>query len=325
MNDRRTFVGAMAGTAALAAVGRAHAQAYPSRPVTLLLPLAVGSAGDVALRLVAGRMAEQLGQPVVIENLPGAAGLLGTERVARAPADGYLLGGVGDSILNFAAVLAPKLAFDPVDGLQSVGLVADIPWVVAVHAGHRARTLKDFVALAKAEPGKVDYASTGVGSASHIGMEMLAAQAGLKLHHVPYRGATPAVNDVAAGQVAAVFSAVSVVLPHVKAGRLIPLGVPSAKRSPLLPDAPTFAEAGLPGFDFVTWVGLVAPKGTPRAAVDRINAALSHALADASIRERMLALGLEPATSTPEQLAERIRSGHARVAKIVRENDIRAE
>lgn len=325
MNTRRTIVAALAGGAALAAAGAARAQAYPSKPITMLLPLTVGSAGDVALRLVAQRMSERLGQPIVIENQPGAAGLVGTERIARAAPDGYLLGGVGDSIVNFAANLAPKLNFDPVEGLQPVGLVANIPWVLAVHSGFRAKTLSAFVAAAKAEPGRIDYASTGMGSASHIGMEMFAAQAGIRMNHVPYKGATPAANDVAGGQVAAVFAAVSVVLPHIKAGRMVALGVPADRRSALLPDAPTFAEAGLPGFDFVTWVGLVAPRGTPRAAVDRINAEIAHALQDATIRERLLTQGLEPATSTPEQLGERLRTGHARVAKIIRDNNIKAE
>lgn len=325
MNTRRTVVAALAGGAALAAAGRARAQAYPAKPITMLLPLTVGSAGDVALRLVAQRMSERLGQPIVIENQPGAAGLVGTERIARAAPDGYLLGGVGDSILNFAANLAPKLNFDPVEGLQPVGLVANIPWVLAVHSGFRAKTLTDFVAAAKAEPGRIDYASTGMGSASHIGMEMFAAQAGIRMNHVPYKGATPAANDVAGGQVAAVFAAVSVVLPHIRSGRMLALGVPAERRSALLADAPTFAEAGLPGFDFVTWVGLVAPRGTPRAAVDRINAEIAHALQDAGIRERLLAQGLEPATSTPEQLGERMRTGHARVAKIIRDNNIKAE
>ncbi len=164
----------------------------------MLLPLAAGSAGDVALRLVGQKMAECMKQPVVIENLPGAAGLLGTEKMVRAAPDGYLVGGIGDSILNFAANLAPKLNFDPVDGVQPVALVATIPWVLAANPSFRRARLAAFVAAARAEPGKFNYASTGVGSASHIGMEMLASQAGIRLNHVPYRGATPAVNDVVA-------------------------------------------------------------------------------------------------------------------------------
>ena len=325
MNTRRTLVRTLAAGAALAAAPGLRAQSYPTRPITLLLPLAAGSAGDVALRVVAQKMSERIGQSLVVENLPGVAGLLGTERVVRAPADGYLLGGIGDSVLNFAANLAPKVNFDPLKDLEPVALVATIPWVVVVNASYASRTLRDFVAAAKAAPGKIDYASTGVGSASHIGMEMLAAQAGIKLNHVPYKGATPAVNDVASGHVPAVFSAVSVVLPHIKSGRLVALGVPSDRRSSLLPDAPTFAEAGLPGFDFSTWVALFAPRGTPRAVIDFVNAETNRAVSDAGVRDRLMNLGLEPATGTPERLGEMLRTGHARVAKIIRDNSIKAE
>ncbi len=322
---RRLLMAGVAMATGPAALRGATAQAFPSRPVTMLLPLAAGSAGDVALRLVGQKMAESMKQPVVIENLPGAAGLLGTEKMVRAAPDGYLVGGLGDSILNFAANLAPKLSFDPVDGVQPVALVATIPWVLAANPSSAPRNLAAFVAAARAEPGKFNYASTGMGSASHIGMEMLAAQAGLRLNHVPYRGATPAVNDVVAGQVPLVFSAVSVVLPFIKAGRLVAYGVPAAVRSPLLPDAPTFAEAGLPGFDFVTWVALFVPKGTPRPIVDQLNAETSRAIADPEVRDKLLAMGLEPRRSTPEELGEMVRQGHARAARIIREANIKAE
>lgn len=318
----------MAGVAMAANTGvlrGAAAQSFPSRPITMLLPLAVGSAGDVALRLVGQKMAESMKQPVVIENLPGAAGLLGTEKMVRAAPDGYMVGGLGDSILNFAANLSPKLTFDPVDGVQPVALVATIPWVLAAHPGFPARNLAGFVAAARAEPGKINYASTGMGSASHIGMEMLASQAGIRLNHVPYRGATPAVNDVVAGQVPLVFSAVSVVLPFIRSGRLVAYGVPANVRSPLLPEAPTFAEAGLPGFDFVTWVALFVPKGTPRPIVDQLNAETSRAIADPEIRDKLVAMGLEPKRSTPEELGEMVRTGHARAARIIRDANIKAE
>jgi len=318
----------MAGVAMAANTGvlrGAAAQSFPSRPITMLLPLAVGSAGDVALRLVGQNMAESMKQPVVIENLPGAAGLLGTEKMVRAAPDGYMVGGLGDSILNFAANLSPKLNFDPVDGVQPVALVATIPWVLAAHPGFPARNLAGFVAAARAEPGKINYASTGMGSASHIGMEMLASQAGIRLNHVPYRGATPAVNDVVAGQVPLVFSAVSVVLPFIRSGRLVAYGVPASVRSPLLPEAPTFTEAGLPGFDFVTWVALFVPKGTPRPIVDQLNAETSRAIADPEIRDKLVAMGLEPKRSTPEELGEMVRTGHARAARIIRDANIKAE
>jgi len=317
----------LAGAVNLVATS-AHAQvaaSFPSRPVTLLLPLAAGSAGDVALRLVAQKMAENLKQAVVVENQPGAAGLIGTERVVRAPPDGYLIGGLGDSIVNYAINLAPKPPFNPMSDLEPVALVATIPWTLAVNAQSGPKSLSEFIAHARANPGRMDYASTGKGSASHIGMELLAGQARLSLHHIPYKGATPAVNDVAGGQVPAVFSAVSVVLPFIKSGRMIALGVPMEQRSPLLPDVPTFAEAGIPEFNFTTWVALFAPKGTPRAVIRRLNAESNRAVMDPQVRERLLALGLEPKTGTPEMLGQMVASGHARIAAVIRQNNIKAE
>lgn len=303
----------------------AQSPAYPAKPVTLLLPLAAGSAGDVALRVVGQKMAENMRQAVVVENLPGASGLMGTERLVRAPADGYLIGGIGDSVLNFAVNLAPKVSFNPMTDLEPVALVATIPWTLAVNPQFGTRTLGEFIARARANPGAVDYASTGLGSASHVGMEMLSAQVKMTLHHIPYKGATPSVNDVVGGQVPAVFSAVSVVLPFIRSGKLLALGVPLDKRSPLMPEVPTFAEAGIPDFNFVTWVALFAPKGTPRAVIDRLNAETAKALADPGVRDKLMGLGLEPKTATPEQLARMIATGHARVAAIVKQANIRAE
>ena len=324
---QRAWVAALLALACAGAASPAIAQspAYPARPITLLLPLAAGSAGDVALRVVGQKMAENMKQGVVIENQPGVAGLLGTERVVRAPPDGYLVGGIGDSVLNFAANLAPRLNFNPLKDLEPVALVATIPWTLVVNPGFGSKTLDKFITHAKARPGGIDYASTGNGSASHIGMEMFAAQARISLHHVPYKGATPSVNDVVGGQVPAVFSAVSVVLPFIKSGRLVALGVPLDKRSPLLPDVPTFAEAGLPGFHFTTWVGLFAPKGTPRPVINRLHAEAGKALADPQVRERLLAVGLEPKWVSPEQLGEMVASGHARVAAIIRRANIKAD
>ncbi|QHE87813.1 Bug family tripartite tricarboxylate transporter substrate binding protein [Hydrogenophaga sp. BPS33] len=323
---RRTLLRAGVLAAATFCAGTALAQAtYPSRPITMLLPLAAGSAGDVALRVVAQKMSENMKQSIVIENLPGVSGLLGTERVVRAAPDGYLIGGIGDSVLNFAANLAPKMNFDPIHDLDPIALVATIPWTIAVNPGFGTKTLGEFIAKAKAAPHKIDYASTGSGSASHIGMEMLAARTGIALTHIPYKGATPGVTDVVGGQVPAVFSAVSVVLPHVKSGKLLALGIPADQRSALLPETPTFAEAGVPNFSFVTWVSLFAPKGTPKAIVDKLNAETVKAVADPAVREKLLSLGLEPQTSTPEQLGQMVRSGHARVAKIVQDANIKID
>ena len=315
----------LSACAALACLGVQAQGAFPSKPITMLLPLAAGSAGDVALRVVAQKMTENMKQSVVIENQPGVAGLLGTERIARAAPDGYLIGGIGDSVLNFAANLAPKLNFDPLNDLEPIALVANIPWTLVVNPAFGTKSLNEFVQKAKAAPGVVDYGSTGNGSASHVGMEMLAAKAAIKLNHIPYKGATPAVTDVVGGQVPAVFSAVSLVLPYVKTGKLIALGVPSPQRSQLMPDVPTFAEAGFADFNFVTWVALFAPRGTPTPIIDRLHAETVKALSDSGVRERLLSLGLEPRSSTPEQLGQIVRSGHARVAAIIRDAKIKGE
>ncbi|MDB5253923.1 MAG: hypothetical protein JWP27_3092, partial [Flaviaesturariibacter sp.] len=236
-----------------------------------------------------------------------------------------LIGGIGDSVLNFAVNLAPRVSFNPLTDLEPVAMVATIPWTLVVNPQFGPRTLGAFLAQARANPGKVDYASTGPGSASHVGMELLADQAKVSMNHVPNRGATPAVNDVVGGQVPAVISAVSVVLPFIKSGKLVALGVPLDKRSPLLPDVPTFAEAGVADFNFTTWVALFAPKGTPRAVIDKLNAETAKALTDPVVRERLLGLGLEPKTMSPDELGKLVASGHARVAAIVKQANIKAE
>jgi len=322
--NRRRLLLAAAAVCSVTIAAPATAQSYPSKRITVIVPFSVGSAGDVGFRAVGQKISENVKQSLVIDNQTGVSGLLGTERVAKAPPDGYLLGGLGDAVLNFSANLVPT-NFDPVNGFQPIGLIATVPWTVVVNASFGPKTLSEFIAAARTAPGKLDYSSAGNGSASHIGMEMFAAQAKIKLHHVPYKGVTPAVTDAAGGQVQAVFAAVSLVLPFIKSGRLVALGMPAEKRSPFMPDVPTFAEAGMPGFTFVTWLGFFAPKGTPRAIVNVLNAETGKAVVDPGVRERLLGLGLDPATSTPEELGERVRIGHERVAKIIRDANIKAD
>jgi tripartite-type tricarboxylate transporter receptor subunit TctC len=322
--NRRRLLVAAAAVCSVTMAALATAQSYPSKRITLIVPFSVGSAGDVGFRVVAQKISENVKQAIVIDNQPNVSGLLGTERVAKAPPDGYLIGGLGDAVLNFSANLVTT-NFDPVNGFQPIGLIATVPWALVANPSFGHKTLSEFVAAARASPGKIDYSSAGNGSASHIGMEMFAAQAKIRLHHVPYKGVTPAVNDAAGGQVQAVLAAVSLVMPFIKSGRLVALGMPAEKRSPFMPDVPTFTEAGMPGFTFVTWLGFFAPKGTPRAIVDVINAESGKAVADAGVRDRLVGLGLDPATSTPEELGERVRIGHDRVAKIIRDANIKAE
>jgi tripartite-type tricarboxylate transporter receptor subunit TctC len=309
----------------LALPGAALAQAYPAKPITVLVPLQAGSAGDVVMRAVAQKMGESMRQSLVVENQAGVAGLLGAEKVSNAAPDGYLIGGISDSVLNYAAQFNDKTKVDALNGFEPVGMVANVSWVLVVHPSLGVRNLKDFLALARQRPGRIDYASAGNGSPHHISMELLKATSHISLTHIPYRGATQSIVDLAGGQVGAAMSAVSVVLPFIKDGRLVALAVPQAQRSALLPEVPTFTEAGLPGFQFSTWVGMYAPKGTPRPIVNQLNTELRKALGDPALRERLLPLGLEPAPSSPDQLREMTRSGHARVGKLIKDIGIKPE
>jgi tripartite-type tricarboxylate transporter receptor subunit TctC len=306
--------------------GGVHAQdAYPAKPVQVIVPLQSGTAADVATRVVLARVGANLKQSFVIENQPGVSGLLAAERISRAAPDGYTLGGITDSVLNYAANLSGRLNFDPVGGFEPISQMANISWVLVAAGNSGLQTLADFVGKAHAQPGKIDYASGGIGSPQHISMALFASQNKLTLNHVPYKGAAQATTDVAGGQVPVMFSAVSVALPLINDGKLRALAQPNAARSSLLPNVPTFAEAGAPPFLFSTWLGLYAPKGTPRDVVDRLNAEVAKAVADPGVRERLLALGLEPVASTPAQLGDITRAGYARIGKAVKDAGIKAE
>ncbi len=301
------------------------AQPYPAKTIQILLPLQAGSAGDVAIRVVAQRISENVKQQIVIENQPGAAGLLGAQRLARSASDGYVLGGLSDSVVNYAPALAEKPGFDPVNDFAPISLVCTIPWVLFSHPSLPVRDARALIALAKANPGKIDYSSAGNGSPHHIVMELFKRTAGIDVHHIPYRGAAQAVLDVVAGQVTVAFSGTAVPLPHIKDGKLRALAVPSEKRSPLLPEVPTLAEAGIAGFLFDTWIGIYAPKGSPKQVIDRMNAETIAALADPSISSRLTALAFEPRSSTPDELGRRTRDGFARVSRVIREANIKAD
>lgn len=306
------------------APGAADAQTYPEKAIQLIVPYQAGSAGDSMMRITSQKMAENMGQQIVIENVAGASGLIGAERVARAAPDGYTIGAINDSMLTFLPNVQ-KVPYDPMKSFEPVSMVAQVTYVLVVHPSLPARTLKEFIALAKARPGKIDFASGGSGNPQHIAMELFKSAAGISLTHVPYRGATQAVIDVVGGRVPVMFSAVAVVLPHIKEGKLRALAVPGAKRSPLLPDVPTVAEAGVPGFKYSVWTGIYLPRGTPKTIIDRLNAETAKAVADSAVRNRLLAIGLEPSSTTSDQLAEIARSGYATMAKIIKETGIKAE
>jgi tripartite-type tricarboxylate transporter receptor subunit TctC len=300
------------------------AQPYPSKPILLVMPLQAGSAVDAMIRIVVQKMADNLGRQIVVENQPGAAGAIGAERDTRAAPDGYTIGALNDSILTMIPNIRP-VPYDPVRDYLPVGIVAGITWVLVASNDLPVKTVPELIALAKQRPGRLDYSSGGVGSPQHVAMEAFKAATGIFVVHIPYRGATQAALDILANQVQVHFSAVSIVLPHINAGRMRALGVPGARRSPLLPNVPTMAEAGVPGFEWQTWGSLVVPLGTPQPIVDRLNAELVKAVGAPEVREKLIALGLEPIGSPPAQVTQWTQDGLKRMSAVVQRAGIRAD
>jgi tripartite-type tricarboxylate transporter receptor subunit TctC len=300
------------------------AQDYPAKPILFLMPLQAGSAVDVMVRIVAQKMGDNMGRQIVVENQPGAAGLIGAERVKRAPPDGYTVGVLNDSILTMIPNIRP-VPYDSLKDFVPVGVVAGITWVMVVNNDLPAKTVAEFVALAKSRPGRIDYSSGGNGSPQHVAMEAFKAATGIYVTHIPYRGATQAALDVISNQVQAHFSAVSIVLPYIRSGRMRALAVPSASRTPLLPGVPTMAEAGVPGFEWRTWASLMVPVGTPRPIVERLSAELVKAVNAPEVREKLIAQGLEPVGSRPEQVTQLTQAGLVRMSAIVKRAGIKVE
>jgi tripartite-type tricarboxylate transporter receptor subunit TctC len=303
----------------------ALAQVYPSKPIRLIVPFAAGGGNDNVARLVGKRLADSLGQPVVIDNRPGAGGVVGAELAAKAAADGYtlFLGGVGSHAIN--PNLHQKLPYDPIKDFAPVELLAQAPLVLVVHPSVPARNIAEFVAYARAHPGKLNFASNGNGSSSQLAAVMFDSMAGVDMVHVPYKGLSPALTDLLAGEVQLMFSSVVAILPHIKAGKVRALAVTGAKRMPSLPELPTIAESGFPGYEASSWYGILAPAGTPREIVAKLNAELSRALEQPEVRASLLAEGAEPAGGSPERFAAHIRSEKERLGKLIRDAKIRLE
>jgi tripartite-type tricarboxylate transporter receptor subunit TctC len=316
MHRRRPLLLA-AASAALPSAARAQAAWAPERPVRLIVGFAAGGSTDVTARLVAAALSERLGQPVVVENRPGAGGNIAAEAAARAAPDGHtLLMGVS-GILAANPALYRNLPFDPVRDFAPISQIAFIPNLVVVHPDLPAADLAGFVAHAKANAGRVHYGSAGNGTSLHLAGALLAARAGLALVHVPYRGGAPATTDLLSGKIQMLASPLVEVVAHVQAGRLRPLAVTTARRSPLLPDVPTVAET-IPGFEVALWNGLLAPAGTPPPAIARFAAEAAAALRGAELRNKLAEQGSEPAPSTPEEFARFIRAEIPRWTEIVR-------
>src|SRR5712691_11618376 len=320
----RFLAGAALAVALSIAALPCAAQTYPAKPILMLMPLQAGSAVDVMIRIVAQKMGENMGQQIVIENQPGAAGSIGAERVKRAPPDGYTVGVLNDSILTMIPNIR-QVAYDPLKDFVPVGVVAAITWVMVVSNELPAKSVSELVALAKSRPGKIDYSSGGPGSPQHVAMEAFKAATGIDVVHIPYRGATQAAVDVMSNRVQVHFGAVSIMLPYIKDGRMRALGVPSAARSPLLPSVPTVAEAGVPGFEWRTWASFVLPLATPNAIVERLNAEMVNAVNAPEVRGKLIAQGLEPIGSKPEMVTQWTQDGLKRMRDIVQRAKIQAE
>ncbi|TMG82711.1 MAG: tripartite tricarboxylate transporter substrate binding protein [Betaproteobacteria bacterium] len=277
------------------------------------------------MRIVTERMSTNLGQGIVIENQPGAAGLIGAERVAKAAPDGYTIGGFNDSIMTMLPNLYAKLSWDILKDFEPVSLVATVEWGLVASSESPYRSAADLIAAAKADPRRINYGSGGNGSPQHVAMELFASTAGISLTHVPYKGATQAAVGVAAAEVPVAFQGLATVSGLAKSGKLRIIGVTTAQRLPQFPDVPTVSESGLPGFEFNSWATVVAPAGTPRDIVARLNAEIVKALAAPDVREKLLAQGLTPRGSTAEELRQATRDQLARYATLMKQAGIKIE
>jgi tripartite-type tricarboxylate transporter receptor subunit TctC len=309
--------------ALLAAGPASFAQAsYPDRPIKMIIPLAAASASDVAARIVTQKMGESMGQQFVIINQPGASGLIGAEQVAHADPDGYTIGGFNDSIMTMVPNLQARMPWDILRDFEPVSLVATIEWGLIAGKDTPYKTAADLIAAAKAAPGRIDYASGGPGSPQHLAMAMFASTAGISLTHVPYKGATQAAADVAAGQIPVSFQGLGTVAPLVRGGQVKLIGVSTERRLQQFADVPTISESGLPGFQFNSWFAILAPAGTPKDIVARLNAEVVKALGDEDVRRKLADLGFVVRGSSPEELGALTRDQLAKYGRLIKDMGI---
>ena len=300
-----------------------QAQPFPVKPVRIVVGFAAGGPTDVAARLLSQKLTEKWGQPVVVEVRTGAGGNIAAEFVAKSPADGYTL-----LLPAFAHAvnpsLYPGLPFDAEKDFAPVAMLMTSANLFALHPSVPARTLRELIALAKAQPGALSFGSAGVASASHLAGELLNSMAGIRITHIPYKGAAPASVDLVGGHISAAFPSISLALPHAKAGRLRLLGITSLKRAASLPEVPTIAEAGVAGFEVLSWYGLLAPAGTPAETITRINLDVTRVMHEADAAERIKALGAEPVKSTPAEFGAFLKNEMAKWAKVIRSAGVHA-
>ncbi len=303
---------------ALALVPLAAGAQYPERPIKIIVPFGPGGFTDVAARILQKELAPAIGQTIVIENKPGAGSTIGTAEVANAKPDGYTL-----AMISTTHVISPHLykqiPYDAIKGFTPVMKLAEGPYVLVVHPSLPVKSVAELVAMAKAQPGKIDYASSGNGSAQHLVGALFVTMSGAKLNHVPYKGSNQAMNDLIGGQVPVSFAGVPNVLPNLASGKLKALAVTTAKRYSDLPDVPTLAEAGVPGYDATVWLGLLAPPGTPREIVQKLNTEITRILSTPDARKLMASAGVEVATGSPEDFGRLLQAEYDRWGKVVRE------
>ena len=320
---RRTAL-QLAALALASVAGAAHAQAWPSKPVSLVVPFPAGGTTDVLARALAERLSPAIGQPVIVENKPGAGATIGADYVAKAKADGHtlLIGAVHHTI---ASSVYKKLPYDFQKGFEPVTVIAMVPNVLVVNARTPAKNVNELVALIKAKPAEASYGSNGNGTAQHLIGTQFQQQTGTRLQHIPYKGSGPLATDLLGGQILMSFDTITPVLPHIKAGKLRPLAVTTAKRSPALPDVPTLQEAGLKDFDIGTWFGVLAPVGTPKPVLDRLSAEATKIIQSPDFRKRMDAIGAQPVGNSPAEMAAQIRSETDKFSVLVKAGNVTVE
>jgi tripartite-type tricarboxylate transporter receptor subunit TctC len=307
-----------------AAVGLAQAQSFPTKPVRIISPYPPGGGNDTLARTLSPKLTQSLGQQVIVENRPGANTIIGVEAAARSAPDGHTM----VLIPNVHAInpyLYPKLPYDPVKDFTPITLVGTSPLVVAMHPSVPVKDMRGLLALARTRPGQVQYGSSGNGSVGHVGVELLEMMAGVKMQHIPYKGTAPMLVDVMNGQLTFTFASALGVMPHVKSGRLRAIAVTSGKRSPALPDMPTIAESGVPGYEMILWYGLVGPAGIPADIVQRLNAEIGKVLRDPEISTKLANQGVEANPSSPQQFAQLIGSELKKYAKVVKQTGAKIE
>ena len=322
---RRTLLASLAVAAAGALPLGALAQNFPTKPITIIVPFSAGGTTDILARIVGQGLTTELGQSVVVDNKPGAGGNIGGSLAAKAAADGYTLfmGTVGTHAINQS--LYKKMPFDPVKDFAPLSRVATVPNLLVAHPSQPFKTVKEMIAYAKANPGKITYGSPGSGTSPHVSGELFKSMTGTDLLHIPYKGSAPAMTDLLGGQTSVMFDNMPSAIQHVRSGKLRPIAVTTAKRSPELPDVPTIAEAGVPGYEATSWFGMFAPAGTPKPVLDKLHAALIKVLNQADVKKKIAEQGGDVVAETPDQFAAFIQAESVKWGKVVKESGATAD